>query len=129
MRVISSAKQTQTIPANLAVNKIGKYLYKHLDGAFKFKTSANTCDVYFLLLYQEPGVCDVQEMHINLNITTYQNKVRVNAIEVTPEERTLGYDCYSPELIQTDLEAAKKKIFDTVVKRVSKAYEGYDFIF
>lgn len=127
--IVLSAKQSQKIPANLAVNKISKYLYKHLDGAFKFQVSANMCDIYFLLLYQVPGIPDVKEMHINLNVTTYQNKVRVNVIEVTPEERTLGFDCYEPELIQTDLEAAKKKIFDKVVKRVSKAYEKYDFIF
>lgn len=122
-----SNSNTKKIPANLAVNKIGKYLYNHLDGAYRYKTSANNCDVYFILLYQDGD--EVEEMHINLNITTYQNKIRVNVIEVTPEEKTLGYACYEPELIQIDLELAKQKIFNKVVKQVCRAYKDVDFVF
>lgn len=129
-----------TIQSGAAVNKIGKYLYKHLDGAYKFTHSPNMCDVYFLVLYQLPrekqipgkqkeGYNDMHEMHVDLNITTYQNKIRVNLIEITEDERTIGYDLYKPELIQTDIEAAKEKIYQKVCKRLEKAYEEYDFIF
>lgn len=127
-----------TIPASQQVNRVGKYLYKHLDGAVKIKYSGNTCDVYTILLYQIPYLQripgkgkeynDVHEMYINLNITTYQNKLRVNVIEITPEERTLGCDVYKPELLE-DLEEAKRLIYQKVCKRLSKAYEEYDFLF
>lgn len=119
------------------VNKIGQYLYKHIDGAFDMKKSGNMCDVYFMILYQIPKLQrrfghpedrEMHEMHINLNITTYQNKIRVNVIEISPEEKTLGCYVFSPEVMD-DLENAKKLILDKVVKRVSKVYEDYDFLF
>lgn len=119
------------------VNKIGQYLYKHIDGALDIKKSGNMCDVYFMILYQIPKLQrrfghpedrEMHEMHINLNITTYQNKIRVNVIEISPEEKTLGCYVFSPEVMD-DLENAKKLILDKVVKRVSKVYEDYDFLF
>lgn len=136
MKIIAS-NQTK-LQAGQQVNRIGKYLYKNLDGAFKYKTSSNTCDVYFTLLYQIPYLQripgkgkqynDVHEMVIDLNVTTYQNKVRVNIVEMDPNERTLGYDVYLPEKLE-DLESAKKTILNKVIKKVSKAYEDYDFLF
>lgn len=117
------------LQAGQIVNQVGKYLYKHLDGAFKFDKSSNMCDVYFLLLYQREDSPDMHEMHIDLNITTYQNKIRVNILEVTPEERTLGYNCYEPEVFSKDLESGKERIYNNVVRKVSKAYQDYEFIF
>ena len=123
--------------AGQQVNKIGQYLYKHIDGAFKIEKTANTCDVYFMLLYQipqrqrrfgHPEDREMKQMDINLSITTYQNKIRVNVIEVSPEERTLGCYTYRPEEL-VDLEAAKEKILKKVINRVSKVYEDYDFVF
>ena len=130
---IYCGKQPLPMPASKMVNKLGKYLYKHLDGAYQFKTSGNMYDVYFTLLYQlkpEFGgkVNDVKEMTVNINITTYQNKIRVNVIEITPEERTIGYDLFTPDKLQ-NLEEAKDLIFNRVVKRISKAYENYIFLF
>ena len=124
---------SNSTPTSQLVNKIGKYLYNHIDGAFKYKKSSNMYDVYFTLLYQlklEFGgeVNDVKEMTVNINITTYQNKIRVNVIEMTPEERTIGYDLFTPDKLQ-NLEEAKDLIFNRVVKRVSKAYENYIFLF
>ena len=118
------------IPASLKVNKIGKYLYNHIDGAFKFKLSSNACDVYFTLLYQSINIPndDVHEITINLSVTTYQNKIRVNIIEVTPKSRTLGYNLYSPEILE-DLESAKRLIMKDVIRRMSKVYREYEFIF
>lgn len=120
------------------VNRVGKYLYKKLDGAFKITFSPNMCDVYITLLYQIPYLQripgkgreynDVHEMTLDLNITTYNNILRVNVIEMSPEERTLGHNTYSPEVL-ADLNIARHKIFENVVKKVSKAYEDYDFIF
>lgn len=129
---IKSANQSQ-IPANQQVNRVGKYLYKHLDGAFKYTTDRNMYDVYVTLLYQlkpEYGgkANDVQEMTIDINITTYQNKIRVNTVEMTPEERTLGFDVMgSDDMI--DLEKAKKIIIWKVGNRIRKAYKNYLILF
>ena len=139
--MIIYANSKTYIPASSIVNRVGKYLYQHIDGAFKFNKSSNMCDVYFLLLYQVPrpyqipgrqreGYNDMHEMNVNVNITTYQNKIRVNVTEVTPEERTLGFDVYNPELLDTiGIEALKDKIYDKVCRRIEKAYKDYDFAF
>jgi len=126
------------LQAGQQVNRVGKYLYKNLDGAFKIEFSPNTCDVYVTLLYQIPYLeripgkgkeyNDVHEMTLNLNITTYQNKVRVNVLETDENERTLGHNVYEPDRLK-NLEEARALIFNNVVKKVSKAYEEYDFIF
>ena len=130
--------QPQKLSANQQVNRIGRYLYNNIDGAFNYKKSSNTFDVYFTLLYQLPlymqdeskggDYNDVHEIAVDINITTYQNKIRVNTIELTPMQRTLGYDIYDPCTLE-DLELAKKKIFNKVCKKVCKAYAEYEFLF
>lgn len=131
-------KYQPSISSNLQVNKIGKYLYNNIDGAFKYSTSSNACDVYFTLLYQIPywdripgkgkEYNDMHEMIININLTTYQNKIRLNILEMDPNERTLG--SYSiPVKYWEDLDIFKSYILDKVNKSVVKAYSNYDFIF
>ena len=122
-------KAATNIPASKMVNRLGKYLYNHLDGAFKYKKSGNTFDIYTTLLYElkeEYGGVknDVREMTLNINITTYQNKIRVNTIEVTPDERALGYDLLKPELLD-DLDATQSVIMTKVHKRIDKAYDHH----
>lgn len=131
---IKAASQ-QVLPASKQVKRIGQYLYKHIDGAYDFKSSSNNYDVYFLLLYElkkelrEPGKdYPVQEMRININVTTYQNKVRINIMELTPKERTIGFDLYTPEKVQ-DLQKAYPVIMEKIYKRIYKAYEDYYFLY
>ncbi len=121
------------MPVSQQVNRVGKYLYNHLDGAYKYVKSGNMYDVYCTLLYElkaEFGgtVNDVQEMTININITTYQNKIRINTIEVTPEERTLGSDIMKPEEL-TDIKQAMEIIIWKVGNRIRKAYKNYTILF
>ena len=134
----TSNKYQPNIPSNLQVNKIGKYLYNNIDGAFKYSTSSNTCDVYFILLYQIP-YCDripgkgkeyndIHEMTIDINLTTYQNKIRLNILEMDPNERTLGSYAI-PVKYWEDLNILKSYILDKVNKSVTKAYSNYDFLF
>lgn len=122
---INSAKQQPQIPASSMVNKVGKYLYEHIDGAYKFKKDRNTYDLFIDMQYQKrPQYTEsppVEDMKINISITTYQNKVRVDTIEVTPMERTLGYDLFKPEEL-TDLADAQYKILRRVKARIQKAY-------
>jgi len=122
--------------ANQQVNRVGKYLYKNIDGALEYKISPNIFNMWFTLLYEVPNMGpkykrvddDLHEMVINIGITTYQNKIRVNVIEETPNERTIGHDVYKPEEM-INLAEASDKIFDRVVQRVSRAYKDYDFVF
>lgn len=128
----TSGNQNQ-IPASQQVNRVGKYMYKHLDGAFKAVKTSNTYDVYTTLLYQlspEYGglVNDVQEMTLNISITTYQNKIRVNTIEMTPKERTLGFDLFKPEMM-SDLQSASNTIMQKVINRIKRAYKEYDILY
>ena len=125
------------IPASQQINKLGKYMYKNLAGAQSIKVSPNMCDVYFIILYQlpynkqfvrnTPEQNDVHEMLIDLNITTYRNQIRVNTIEVTPNERTLGFDLFDPNVTQ-NLDYAKSLIYNKVVKRIASAYRDYNFL-
>ena len=131
IRYIKSGQQQPT--GSALVNKIGSYIYKHLDGAFKYSKDRNTYDVYVTLLYElkeEYGGIknDVQEMTINISITTYQNKIRVNTIEVTPQARTLGFDLFKIEDMY-DMELAMSIIKHKVNRRIQRAYEHYNILF
>lgn len=119
------------------VKRVGKYLHKHIYSSYKIKYSGNTCDIYFTVLYEVPQPKDpryvrlddsLNEMKVNINVTTYQKKLRVNVIEISPNERTLGFDIYKPEDL-VDLPKASKAILNRVEQRISKAYDDYEFIF
>lgn len=136
MRILSAQKPLST---NQLVNKVGQYLYKHIDGAIKSVRSSNTYDVYVTVYYQldkwdqvpgrqQEGYNDMHEMVINISLTTYTNKIRVNIHEVTPEEWTFGYFVVEPEKLQ-DVQNAKKLIYEKVCKKIAKHYEDYNFLF
>ena len=121
------------------VNKVGQYLYKNIDSAYKGIRSTNTYDVYFFVLYQIPfeqripgrnkeGYNDMHEMHINISLTTYQNKIRVNVTEISPKEWTFGYILIPPEKLK-NLDEARKLILDQVIKKLKKHYQDYDFLY
>lgn len=122
--------------ASQKVNTIGRYLYKHIESAYDFKKSANMFDIYFTVYYQlseenrYEGITDdnFHEMNINMNITTYQNKIRINIIEISPKEITIGYDLYTPEKLE-NLPEAYNLIWNRFIKRMNKYYKDYDFIF
>lgn len=118
------------------VNLLGRYLYNHIDSAYKREQSSNMCDVYFYVLYQLKEANrvsgktddDLQEMHVNLNITTYQNKIRINLITIAPEATVLGYDLYTSEELE-DLPKAYERVVQRLHKRLNRAYTDYDFLY
>lgn len=128
----------RVVPTNLKVNKIGKYLYKNIETAYKCVTSSNTCDVYMVVYYDysypgekpddEQQVSDLMEMDINLSLTTYKNKIRVNIYELTPDDYTIGFLRYEPEELD-NLEYAKKLILNDVIDKISNRYSKYEFMF
>ena len=117
-----------------AVNMIGKYLFKHIDGAYNFTKGANTYDVYFTILYQlkeehrTKQDHDMHEMNINISLTTYSDKLRMNIIEISPREKTLGFNTFALTKFD-DLYSGYELIMNTLKKRLAKEYENYDFIF
>lgn len=117
-----------------AVNIIGKYLFKHIDGAYDFKKGANTYDVYFTILYQLKDEYrtkedhDMHEMNINISLTTYSDKLRMNIIEVSPREKTLGFNTFALSKFN-DLQFGYELVMNALKKRLNKEYEDYDFIF
>ena len=111
------------------INKIGKYLYKHIDGSFKIAFNAMECDVWMRMYYQEfdkPETLD--EMHFDINITSYQNKIRINITEDTNLEKTIGQIILSESEV-SNLELARKKILNRIKKFIDKEYSDYEFIY
>ena len=116
-------------PANLLVNRVGKYLYKNLSGAVDNQQGANMYDVYTLVLYQDPEYrSDMQEMVIDINITTYQNKIRVNTIQTSPNQKTLGYDLFDSSVFE-DIRYGCELVYSKVCRRIVKEYKDYKFLF
>lgn len=113
--------------ASQQVMHIGKYLSKQFKGS-KILKSSNMCDVYITLLYQSLYTNDsIHEMVLDINITTYQNKIRVNIIEVSPYERTIGFDLFDTNTLLNITDMCKK-VYNKIITRVSKAYQDYDFL-
>lgn len=121
-------------PASQQVNKIGSYLYKHLDGAYDISKSQNTCDVKFMILYQDKEEiktnpdAELYEMHLDLNITTYQNKVRINIIEISDYEKTLSFKTYEPEQLE-NLQYAFNLVMKHIRQTINRVFKDYEFIF
>lgn len=121
------------------VNTLGKFLFKNIDSAYKQNKSSNMYDVWIAVVYEIPKhVIDLydlderyqntNEMNINLNITTYSNKIRINIIEVSPDELTLGSKTYDLEKF-SDYYYLRDNLMNYLYKRLEKRYEGFDFIF
>lgn len=141
--IITASKLPQL---SQTVNSIGKYLYKNLSGAIKFKKSSNMFDLWTIVLYQIPHELikkynitedkykEVYEMVININITTYGTKLRVNLIEESPDEYTVGSMTINVEKMknknpQAYFDDIMDAIVDYLIRRLEKRYEDYDFLF
>lgn len=132
MKILCSSRKFQ---GGQVVNKVGNYLYNHIDSAFKFEKYPNMYDVYFIVLYQiseENRTTHkddaVHELPIDLNITTYQDKIRVNIIVQDEYEKTIGTKTFSYDKLD-DLEKLRQTVLSFVEKKVTKEYEEYDFLF
>jgi len=135
MRITCGSK-SNNIPAGTIVNQLGKYLYRHLDGAYSFKKSPNVYDVYTLVIYSIPSeivkmyklYSDTNEMSLDINITTYADKIRVNINQMSPEEKNIGFDTYPLELF-SNMNEAYDIVYKKIVKRITKAFGDFDFLF
>lgn len=111
------------------VNKVGKYLKNNIDGAFKIKFGPMHCTVWMRMYYQVPHVPDsMDEMHFVIDITSYQNKLRINLTEDTEMEKTIGQIILGPDQLG-DLETVRALILDKIQHFIAKEYAEYDFIY
>lgn len=123
------------LQANQQVNRVGKYLYKHIDSAYDIDYSVNNCQVKFLVLYQIPQNIidrldlnnDTNELKIYIDITTYQNRIRVNTIVNDPYERTLKFKLYNPDVFE-NLDEGCKQVFKDIQMIVTKEFKDFEFI-
>ena len=130
------------------VNSIGKYLYKNLSGAINFKKSSNMFDVWTIVLYQIPQEIakkynlsieesqQVNEMLLDINLTGYNTKIRVNIIEESPDEMTIGSQTFDLEKYKTRytnqqacFTAIKDSIEAYIIRRLKHRYEDYEFLY
>ena len=111
------------------INKVGKYLNKNIDGAYKIKFKSNECEVSMRMYYQIPDDPDsFNEMRFIINITSYQNKLRINITEDTPMEKTIGQVILKEEEL-SDLNLVKFKVMSALKKAIAKEYAEFDFIY
>lgn len=119
------------------VNYIGKYLSKKIDGCYDVNVKGNQYQVFFILYYQSsrmgkyPGEAeysDLNEMEFEVNVTTYSNDIRVNVIEISPEERTVAHLKYDP-IKFTSAHELCNRIMSDINARIEKRYLGYEFIY
>lgn len=85
-----------------------------------------TCDVYMFMYYQVGN--DLKQMNLNINITTYSKNIRINLIEMTDFEKTLGSKTWKADQLE-HLTKAKDLVYDWICSRIAKEYDEYDFIF
>ena len=124
-------------------------MFKNLAGATSFKKSSNTFEINTIVLYQIPldikkkynlpddETTDVQEMNLNLNITTYQNKLRFNIIEETPDALTLGCKVINLGLQKYQKAKTNQQLFELVMndlqkyiyQSLEKRYSDYEFLY
>lgn len=124
-RQVYAAKQNPSA----YINKVGKYLNSHIDGAFKIKFSPMHCDVTMRMYYQIPGDPNsLNEMHFTIDITAYQDKLRINLTEDTLLEKTIGQIILTVDQL-ADLGLVRKRILAKIEKFINKEFAEYDFIY
>ena len=126
-RYIVCASQ-KTPDANQLINKIGKYLNKNIDGAFKIKFGPMYCELTMRMYYQIPRDLELKKMKFIINITAYSNKLRVNITEDTPAEKTIGQVILMPQDF-SDLNLIREKVLAELKKDIAREYAEYEFIY
>lgn len=114
------------------VNKLGKHLNQTLDGAYKIKFSPMSCDVFIEVLFDIPGQFDsFIDEKFDINIVSYQDKLRINITEISKREKTIG------QLILKDIDLADMSDFSQVIsyiktsinKFLEKEYPDYYLVY
>lgn len=138
MYCIVDASSNVSLPK--VVNSVGKYLYRKLDGSYSFKKTSNSTEVRSTILYQIPKEVsdrynldkdtrnEVKVMDVTIDITTYADKIRVNVIEITPEEKTIGFKTFKSSIFQ-DMQTGLLNVYGFVTSSIEKEFYGYTVLF
>ena len=114
-------------------------ILQHIDSAYNIELLSNKGIVKFMVYYQlkdsvrdsiKPGDYELYEMPLDIDITTYQNKIRMYLSKDVKDEHTvLGYRLYTVDQ-PLDLESLYNSVMKDVQKWLNKKYgEYYNFIF
>lgn len=134
---VNSAKQMEVTKL---VNTVGKSLYKKLDGSYSFKKGNGFSEVKSTILYQIPKeVSDrynlaqeerekVNVMEVTISITTYSNKLRVEVIELSPEEKTIAFKTFKSDMFN-NIQQGISVVYDFITSSIEKEFNGYEILF
>lgn len=128
-----------TFPRGTLVNKLGEYLYKELDSAYKFNKSPNLYELYLEAYYQIPIYPEhpqdkiryddeIKTMKILISLTQYDEKIRINIIELGKYEPTIAHKTYKIEKLET-LSKARTIIEKLTKDSLTKYFKDYEFLF
>ncbi len=139
------------LPKASQVRRLGDYLAKNKDknlrltGVYMVKEPPNQYLIYTTIMYQiDPEVRkmlkryqkefqgkeeDIYEMNILINITTYEQYIRIYFVTLDEYETNLGYMRLSPEELMS-LPYCKDKIQKFIKTKIEKKYadEGYEVL-
>lgn len=120
------------------VKILAKYLYEHIDSAYKIVTKANLSEVYMVVYYQIPQLSrkpterrsysELYEMTLQISITTYKDKIRINLTVMDPDKVTLSFRTYSTDMFY-DLPLAKSLILKHIQEKLIRTFDEYEFVF
>ena len=128
-----------TLQPGQLVNKLGEYLYKNIDSAYTFKKSPGSYDIHLEVYYQIPIYPKhpqdkityedkIETMKILLSLTHYDNKIRVNIIELGEYEPTIAHKTYKIDEL-SDLVKARTVILNLIQTKLTSYFKDYEFLF
>lgn len=134
---IKSAIQTAPIKVNgKLVNQVGEFLRKQFKDAYKIEKQPNQYEIYFHLIYQwkykegyEREDPDVHDLNVSINLTCYQDKLRINFMDRSGYGKVLGSWVIPADKL-VDVHNARTIIFNKIMKRLEKLFgTDYDYVF
>ena len=124
MKIFCATQLLSDMPTSKLVNVLGRYLYAHISGTFRYTKTSNSYEIYISTIQQDTAnESKPHQFIVSLNLTTYQNKIRVEVIAHTPKEETLGFAVFQPDSFD-DLDDARISILKAVNKMLYKAYSN-----
>lgn len=122
------------------VNTVGKSISKKLLGTLRKRKESNECIVDCTILYQIPKEVshrymlpkevrdNVGEMDVQISVTTYSNKIRVNMVQLTPKQKTMGCKTFKVDTFN-NVQQGMKAVMTFIGKCVEREYPEYEVLF
>ena len=126
-RIISAKLQ----PSQYMI-QLGKYIYNNIEYCYQYKSSVNTFDCYLRIHYTidenllEEGESPEGYIDLNLNLVTYQNKIRVNLYELNDQyQKVIGTKIIEVKdkfSVETECNKLLKFVFNKIEKEYKDLY-------